>query len=92
MVGSTELASSPVSLEIVSCLDSPTSPINAVREPFNDSILVYIINEEGEGLMADIKTIGLLPMKFLSVKGQPETLEGDVFIEETEWTTLSQVR
>lgn len=48
--------------------DSPKDPLDPVKKPYGDSILEYILDEEGEGLMEDIETIGLLLVKFWCVE------------------------
>lgn len=44
---------------------SPTSQFSSsnMNDPFSDSILDYIFNKEVDGLMDEIETIGLLPLK-----------------------------
>lgn len=61
-------------------MDGPKGPLDPIRNPYSDSILDYIFDEECEGLMADIETIGLLIVEFWCAEGQPEELEGDFLL------------
>lgn len=72
MIGSIKLTDSPVIDSAMNSHYSPTSsftPHSAysparTKEPFSDSVLDYIFNEEVDGLMDEIETIRLLPLEF----------------------------
>lgn len=84
IVRSVEVTNNPVLLETMTCLDSSTISLDPVKEPFSDSILDYVFNEEVDGLMAQIETIWQLPMESWGTEGQPEALEGSIFAEVAE--------
>lgn len=79
-----------MTLEADGSLDNPTGPHNFGKEEFSDSILIYIFNEEGNGLLVDVEMVGWLPMEFWGTQRQLEEFEGDVFVEEVECATFAE--
>lgn len=79
MIGSIELIDNPITDSVMNCHYNPTSPHSPysparTNEPFSDSNLKYISNEEVDGLMVETKIIGLLSAEFWSTEGQPREL------------------
>lgn len=66
-------------LEVSGGLDRPTVLHNLIKEPFSDSILAYIFNEEGEGLFCRYRDGWIAACGVVGTEGHHEELDEKKF-------------